>query len=84
MLLIGNYKTFIEKYNKEVFSIVYIFLLIHFFWGTTMIQIHLPRCYTWICLVVLLGYIIGKILVEPNRKYLIIMATIVEIGRAHV
>lgn len=42
-----------------------------------MIQIHLPRCYTWICLVVLLGYIIGKILVEPNRKYLIIMATIV-------
>lgn len=77
MLLIGNYKTFIEKYNKEVFSIVYIFLLIHFFWGTTMIQIHLSRCYTWICLVVLLGYIIGKILVEPNRKYLIIMATIV-------
>lgn len=42
-----------------------------------MIQIHLPRCYTWICLVVLLGYVIGKILVEPNRKYLIIMATIV-------
>lgn len=36
--IVGNYKTLIEKYNKEVFSIVYIFLLIHFFWGTTMIQ----------------------------------------------
>ena len=41
MLLIGNYKTFIEKYNKEVFSIVYIFLLIHFFWGITTWQMNL-------------------------------------------